>query len=142
MKPCEYYIELLSAGLDGMLSDEQEQELAEHLAACPACRELGPQLVAAHAAFPQMEELQAPEGFAEGVMARVRAEEKAKPKVVPFFRRPAVKSLSALAACAAGAKSKNHAQSQDQSEYFFHNGYLPEEFNFIFCKRNITILFG
>jgi len=100
MKPCEYYIELLSAGLDGMLSDEQERELAEHLAACPACRELGPQLVAAHAAFTQMEELQAPEGFAEGVMARVRAEEKTKPKVVPFFRRPAVKSLSALAACA------------------------------------------
>lgn len=100
MKPCEYYIELLSAGLDGMLSQEQELELAEHLANCPACRELGPQLVAAHAAFTQMEELQAPEGFAEGVMARVRAEERAKPKVVPFFRRPAVKSLGALAACA------------------------------------------
>ena len=100
MKPCAYYIELLSAGLDGMLTEEQELELAEHLASCPACRELGPQLVAAHAAFTQMEELEAPEGFAQGVMARVRAQESAKPKVVPFFRRPAVKSLGALAACA------------------------------------------
>lgn len=100
MKPCEYYIELLSAGLDGMLSEAQELELAEHLASCPACRELGPQLVAAHAAFTQMEELEAPEGFAQGVMARVRAQEEARPKVVSFFRRPAVKTLGALAACA------------------------------------------
>lgn len=100
MKPCEYYIELLSAALDGMLSEEQELELAEHLASCPACRELGPQLVAAHAAFTRMEELEAPEGFAEAVMARVRAEESARPKVVPFHRRPAVKVLGALAACA------------------------------------------
>lgn len=100
MKECGYYIELLSAALDGMLTDEQQQELAEHLAVCPACREVGPQLVAAHAAFATMEELPAPEGFAEGVMARVRASERNQSKVIPLFRRPAMKVVAGLAACA------------------------------------------
>ena len=31
MASCEYYIELLSAGLDGQLTQEQERELADHL---------------------------------------------------------------------------------------------------------------
>lgn len=100
MKECSYYIELLSAALDGMLTDEQQQELAEHLATCPSCREVGPQLVAAHAAFAAMEEVPAPEGFAEGVMARVRAAENNQKKVIPLFRRPAMKAVAGLAACA------------------------------------------
>jgi len=100
MASCEYYIELISAGLDGQLSAEQERELADHLVSCPACRELGVQLAAAHAAFAGMEELEAPEGFARGVMDRIRKEEENKPKVVPLFRRPQVKMLGSLAACA------------------------------------------
>lgn len=100
MASCEYYIELISAGLDGQLSAEQERELADHLVSCPACRELGVQLAAAHAAFAGMEELEAPEGFAQGVMERVRREEARKPKVVPLFRRPQMKALASLAACA------------------------------------------
>lgn len=100
MASCEYYIELISAGLDGQLSAEQERELADHLVSCPACRELGVQLAAAHAAFAGMEELEAPEGFARGVMERVRREEDRKPKVVPLFRRPQMKALASLAACA------------------------------------------
>jgi len=99
MVSCEYYIELLSAGLDEQLTQEQERELADHLVSCPACRELGPQLAAAHAAFAGLEELEAPEGFARGVMDRIRAEESRK-KIVPLFRRPQVRALGGLAACA------------------------------------------
>ena len=98
MASCDYYIELLSAGLDAQLTAEQEQELAQHLVECPACRELGPQLVAAHAAFADLEEVPAPEGFAEGVMERVRIREN-RPKVVPLFKRPVWKAVAGLVAC-------------------------------------------
>ena len=98
MASCEYYIELLSAGLDGELSQEQEQELARHLLECPYCREIGPQLAAAHAAFANLEEIPAPQGFAEGVMKEIRSREKG-PKVVPLFKRPVWKGLAGLAAC-------------------------------------------
>lgn len=98
MASCDYYIELLSAGLDGQLTAEQEQELAQHLLECPACRELGPRLVAAHAAFSALEEVPAPEGFTEGVMERVRGQEN-RQKVVPLFKRPAWKAVAGLAAC-------------------------------------------
>ena len=81
MATCEYYIELISAGLDGQLSEEQELELANHLVTCPACREIGVQLAAAHAALGGMEEIPAPEGFSAGVMNRIRAEEAKKQKV-------------------------------------------------------------
>ena len=100
MASCEYYIELISAGLDGQLTEEQELELANHLVNCPACREIGVQLVAAHTAFTQMEEIPAPEGFSEGVMNRIRAEEAKKPKAVPLFRRPQFRAVAGLAACA------------------------------------------
>jgi len=36
---CEYYQELISARLDGELSREEEQALAEHLEGCESCRE-------------------------------------------------------------------------------------------------------
>lgn len=98
MASCDYYIELLSAGLDGQLSQEQEQELGRHLLECPYCREIGPQLAAAHAAFADLEEIPAPQGFAEGVMTEIRAREN-EPKVVPLFKRPAWKAAAGLAAC-------------------------------------------
>ena len=34
----EYYEELISARLDGLLTEEEERELDEHLASCPDCR--------------------------------------------------------------------------------------------------------
>lgn len=41
---CEYFRELISAGLDGELSHEEERRLTEHLAGCPSCREIADQL--------------------------------------------------------------------------------------------------
>lgn len=95
---CDRFLELLSARLDGALTEEEERELEEHLAACPDCRAVGAQLSALQGAFPELEEdAAAPEGFARGVMNRIRAAE--TPKVIPLFKRPQVRALAGLAAC-------------------------------------------
>lgn len=99
MERCERYTALLSVRLDEELTEQEERELEAHLAVCPACRAWESQLAAIHSAFPQVEEVPAPEGFAQGVMDRVRASEDAKLKVVPLFRRPRFKALAGLAAC-------------------------------------------
>ncbi|MGI5963368.1 MAG: zf-HC2 domain-containing protein [Lawsonibacter sp.] len=108
MGSCEEYEQLLSAQLDGELSQEDEVRLKEHLTECPACRELEMELQQIHAAFPELEELSPPDGFAQEVMAKIRAqeptasrqEENSRGTVIPFFRRPAMRSLVGLAACA------------------------------------------
>lgn len=94
---CDKYWELMSARLDGALSDGEERELEEHLAHCPDCRAVGAQLSALQGAFPELEEVPAPEGFAQGVMDRIRASE--TPKVIPLFKRPQFRALAGLAAC-------------------------------------------
>lgn len=94
---CDRYLELLSARLDGALTEAEERELEEHLAACPDCRAAGAQLAALRGAFPELEEDVPPEGFARGVMDRIRAAE--TPKVIPLFKRPQVRALAGLAAC-------------------------------------------
>lgn len=94
---CDRYLELLSARLDGVLTDDETRELEEHLAACPDCRAAGAQLAALRGAFPELEEVPAPEGFTRGVMDRIRAAE--TPKVIPLFKRPQVRALAGLAAC-------------------------------------------
>ena len=94
---CDRYIDLLSARLDGALTEEEERELEGHLSRCPAVRAAGAQLAALQGVFSELEEVEAPEGFAQGVMDRIRAEE--KPKVIPLFKRPQVRALAGLAAC-------------------------------------------
>ena len=89
----------LSLKLDGMLEPEEARALEAHLAQCPRCRALERELSAIHTALPELEEYEAPEGFARSVMERVEALER-KPKVVPLFRRPQVRALMGLAACA------------------------------------------
>lgn len=44
MNPCEHWEELLSARLDGPLTPEENQQLDEHLAACPRCRQYAREL--------------------------------------------------------------------------------------------------
>ena len=94
---CDRFWELISARLDGALSQEEERELEEHLAVCPECRAVGAQLAALQGTFPELEDISAPEGFARGVMDRIRAE--ARPKVIPLFKRPQFRTLAGLAAC-------------------------------------------
>lgn len=107
MGACEEYELLLAVRLDGELTSEEEARLEAHLARCPACRALAEELEGAHDALARMEELPAPPDFAQGVMARLRAGEESAPareetpKVIPLFRRPQVRALVSLAACAA-----------------------------------------
>ena len=97
---CERCLEQLSARLDGELPAGEAAELEAHLAQCPSCRALAQQLEQLHGDFPALEELEAPAGFAQGVMDRVRTERPAG-RLIPLFRRPQFKALAGLAACAA-----------------------------------------
>lgn len=94
---CDRYWELLSARLDGALSEAEEQELEAHLASCPDCRALLEELKELRESFDALGEEEAPEGFAQGVMDRIRASE--APKIIPLWKRPQVRALAGLAAC-------------------------------------------
>lgn len=118
MERCERFEELLSQRLDQPLSPQEERELEDHLARCPRCRALAADLEQLCGQFACLEELPAPEGFARGVMDRIRAlepdpapaekpegrKEETEPqgqKVVPL-RRPVprwARTAAALAAC-------------------------------------------
>ena len=119
MERCERFEELLSQRLDQPLPPQEERELEDHLARCSSCRALAADLEQLCGQFACLEELPAPEGFAQGVMARIRAlepgpapaegpegrkeetEPTEMPKVVPL-RRPMprwARTAAALAAC-------------------------------------------
>lgn len=119
MERCERFEELLSQRLDQPLPPQEERELEDHLARCPRCRALAEGLEQLCGQFACLEELPAPEGFAQGVMDRIRAlepepapaekpegrkeetEPTEMPKVVPL-RRPMprwARTAAALAAC-------------------------------------------
>ena len=118
MERCERFEELLSQRLDQPLPPQEERELEDHLARCPSCRALAADLEQLCGQFACLEELSAPEGFAQGVMDRIRAlnpepapaetpevpEEKTEPteeKVVPLRRTMPrwARTAAALAAC-------------------------------------------
>lgn len=100
MEQCNRYLEWLSAQLDNEITPEETRELEQHLARCPDCNTLAQELAMIHTAFPQLEELAAPEGFAQGVMEKIQAQEGQKNKVMPLFKRPQFRALAGLAACA------------------------------------------
>ena len=118
MERCERFEELLSQRLDQPLPTQEERELEDHLARCPRCRALAEDLEQLCGQFACLEELPAPEGFAQGVMDRIRAlepepapaetpevpEEKAGPtedNVIPLRRQTPrwARTAAALAAC-------------------------------------------
>ena len=112
---CDRYVALLSARLEADLDGEEERELEAHLLVCPGCRAAGAQLAALQGAFPELEEMEVPEGFTQGVMDRIR--EEARPKVIPLFKRPQVRALAGLAAClvlVAGLYGVSQHQEQDK----------------------------
>ena len=96
---CQRYYELISRRLDGDLTQGEERELEAHLKECSGCLALAEQLSGLHEDFSALEEVPAPDGFARGVMDRIRAEEENKGKVIPLFRRPQFKAVAGLAAC-------------------------------------------
>ena len=79
---CDRCTTLLSARLDGELTEQEAQELEEHLAACPQCRAVARQLEELQAGWDELEELQAPQGFAQDVLYALNR----KTKILPLFR--------------------------------------------------------
>ena len=99
MKKCEEFAPLLSAFVDGELTEEERAELRAHVMECEACQKLLGEMTALHEAFGALGEEEVPAGFTEGVMAAVRAEKAAaKPQTK---KRSAWRRMAPLAACAA-----------------------------------------
>ena len=94
MTHCDEYQALISPWLDGALPEEEADALREHLAVCPDCQRYYDDVMAIRDDFPSVEETAVPEGFADGVMAAVRADKAA-------HRRRRRRSLLPVAACAA-----------------------------------------
>lgn len=94
MKYCDDYAALLDLFIDGELSPAEMADVQAHLDACPGCRAYVDDVLALRAAFPDLEDTEVPEGFAEGVMAAVRAQ--AAPR-----KRQLRRLLLPLAACCA-----------------------------------------
>ena len=94
MTHCDEYQALISPWLDGALPEEEADAVREHLAVCPDCQRYYDDLMAIRDDFPSVEETAVPEGFADGVMAAVRADKAA-------HRRRRRRSLLPVAACAA-----------------------------------------
>lgn len=78
MKCCEAYAAALSAFVDGELNEQERGELLAHVEHCPNCRDALSELMILHTMFEELPELDAPDGFAERVLDRVHAEERAK----------------------------------------------------------------
>lgn len=100
MISCERAWELLSQQLDEPISPQEQEELEAHLAACPACRKDQEELEQLDRALRDLGDIPAPADFTAQVMAQVRAEPRQSPKVLPLWRRPQVRALAGLAACA------------------------------------------
>ena len=96
MKYCEDFAALLDPFVDGELTPDEMARVQTHLDECPACRAYVDDALAIRAAFPDVEDAELPDGFAESVMARIQAEAAQKQK-----SRPWPKVLASLAACCA-----------------------------------------
>lgn len=91
------YKEQLSAFLDSELTDAERDDVLAHLETCEACRTYLAELTALRDALGDMEDVDVPGGFADGVMARLH-EESAPRKAK---KRSPWRGVATLAACAA-----------------------------------------
>ena len=99
MENCTEFAALLDPYIDGELSAADAARVRAHLAVCGRCRAYVQAALAIRDAFPDAEETEVPEGFAEGVMAAVRANAAPRRRSRPRWQR----TLLPLAACFAVA---------------------------------------
>lgn len=99
MKPCIHQLKRMNAVLDGEATPGEEAELTAHLTLCPPCAALFEDLKALREEADSLV-TPAPDGFAEAVMAQVRAEA-APPKLQALPKRSTWMSALALAAVCA-----------------------------------------
>ena len=95
MKYCEEYAALLDAYFDGECTPGEADRVRAHIAVCPGCRAYLNELALLRDAFPDAEDTEVPEGFADGVMAAIRAD------AAPQKRPSRWKRLVPVAACLA-----------------------------------------
>lgn len=103
MRTCSEYEDMISAFIDGALTEHERAALMEHMASCPVCQEYFDQQIALHdALLADAEAIQPPEDFAADVMARVRftPQEKRKKTAVRWQRWAALAACCAIAALA------------------------------------------
>lgn len=93
------YESLLDPYVDGALSPEEMTRVREHLNGCDSCRSYVDAVLAIRAALPEVDDTPVPAGFAEGVMAAIRAEDVRRTPAAKSWRR----SFLPLAACFAVA---------------------------------------
>lgn len=97
MKYCEDYAALLDPYIDGELPPEDAARVREHLTGCDGCRTYVQTALLLRENFPDMEDTEVPDGFAESVMGAIRSGATPQKK----RRTPWVKVLLPLAACCA-----------------------------------------
>ena len=97
MKYCEDYGALLDPYIDGELSPEDTARVREHLRRCDGCRAYVQAALLLRENFPEVEDTEVPDGFAESVMGTIRSGAAPQKK----RRSPWVKVLVPLAACCA-----------------------------------------
>ena len=97
MKYCEDYAALLDPYIDGELSPEDTARVREHLTECGGCRAYVQAALLLRENFPEIEETEVPDGFAESVMGAIRSGAAPQKK----RRAPWAKVLLPLAACCA-----------------------------------------
>lgn len=97
MKYCEEYAALLDSFVDGELSLDESEQIRSHLVQCPGCRAYVQDALLIRELFPDDTDVEVPDGFAEGVMAAIRADAAPQKK----RKAPWSKVLLPLAACCA-----------------------------------------
>lgn len=97
MRYCEEYAALLDLYVDGELAPGEMVRVQAHLDECLACQAYVDDALTIRAAFPDAEDTVVPDGFADGVMARIQADAASKKEK----KTPWAKLLVSLAACCA-----------------------------------------
>ncbi len=97
MKYCTEYAALLDLFVDGELTAAEMADVQAHLDTCPGCRAYVEDALEIRAAFPEVEDVEVPAGFAEGVMARIAA----APVKKQVRKNRLLKTVMPLAACLA-----------------------------------------
>ncbi len=100
MKYCTEYAALLDLFADGELDAAEMERVQAHLDGCPGCRAYVDDALLIRAAFPDAEDVDIPEGFAESVMERIRADSTKNAGSQKKERRW-LRTLAPLAACCA-----------------------------------------
>lgn len=89
---CEQCLDLISARLDGELTQQKEADLSAHLRECPACRAIAEDLQGLHVSLANVGEVEVPAELTQNVMVQI-AKEKQR------TRRRFIRQLTGLAAC-------------------------------------------